>query len=318
MAKNNSDLAKAIEAKNGNGADKPKSLPDQLAEYLRRGDVIEQIQAHGLKFLTPERLTRLILTQIRLKPELAECTLPSHVACLMLAAQFELEIGTPQCYIIKRNRNIAKKGQPAQWVAEAEFQIGYQGYVELIHRANPGCRVAAHPIHAKDKFLCRHGYNEELIHEPAFPERGELVGFYAYFVRGEQRNSEVINIPETDDIKSRSKSRDKDGNVTGPWITDYPEMGRKSALRRLQKWIPKTPLLQKANNYLGLDIETEQRQTETITLNAPELPALDAPATKALPAPLQAFVPDPENYSEGELAELLGEAGTGQQMEIEA
>ena len=306
MAKTNSELAKAIEAKNGNG--KPRTVADQIAEYLQNPEAVAQIQAYGLKFVTPERMGRLLLTLLRTKPDLHECTFQSLMACLMLASQYELEIGTAQCYIVKRKRNTAKRGEQDNWIVEAEFQIGYQGFIELIHRAHPGCRVAAHPIYSNDKFLHRYGYDDEvLIHEPAFPNRGELIGYYSYFVRGSHRAAEVMTVPEVDAVKERTTSRDwKTKEIVGPWITDPVEMGRKTALRRLWKWIPKTPQLNEAVAHLGLDIEgIDSRPATTMTLNVEPVGSQMPGTAPLLSQPPVALLPDPENYTEEELAAAL-------------
>ena len=46
---------------------------------------------------------------------------------------------------------------------------------------------------------------------------------------------------EVDSIRKRSKSS---GN--GPWVTDYDEMAKKTVFRRLSKWLPQSPEMQKA------------------------------------------------------------------------
>lgn len=313
MAKSNGELMAKLEAKK-EAAPKERTVADQIADYLQKPDVQQQIQAYGLKLLTPERLGRLLLTLLRTKPELSECTFLSLMACLMLAAQYELEIGTPQCYVIKRKRNTAKRGEPDKWIAEAEFQIGYQGFIELIHRAHPGCRVAAHPLYSLDKFIHRYGYESEtLVHEPAFPNRGELIGFYAYFVRGEHRACEVMTLPEVEEIKERTTSRDwKTKEIVGPWITDPIEMGRKTPLRKLWKWIPKTPQLNEAVQHLGLDIEgIEKRPQGTMSLNLEPIGTAAAPIAVLEQSPFLAL-PDAENYTEEEIAALTAEAGAVQ------
>ena len=46
---------------------------------------------------------------------------------------------------------------------------------------------------------------------------------------------------EVDDIRKRSRA-----GQSGPWVTDYEEMAKKTVFKRLSKWLPVTPDLEAA------------------------------------------------------------------------
>ena len=52
-------------------------------------------------------------------------------------------------------------------------------------------------------------------------------------LKGGMTQFEVMSKADVDAIRSVSKSKDN-----GPWVTNYPEMARKTVLRRLVKYLP--------------------------------------------------------------------------------
>lgn len=291
MAKSNGELMAKMEAQ----APKPKSLEAQIRDVLTHPDVIEQMKKLGEKTLDPVRLARIVMTCIRVNPELAKCSLSSLLVCLLLAQQFELEPGTGQCYLIPRG-------------GHCTFMIGYQGYIEIIARAHPGSTIEAHPLYSNDKFVARRGYEGDkslniFLHEEAFPDRGELIGYYAYFrpIKG-QPKYERMTLAEVNAIATASGNR----NV---WGKHPVEMGRKTLIRRLQKFIPKTELILDADDHLGLELSQEP---ETVALNAGEK-AANRPVA-ALEAPQTTF---DATFHENEAQPTLGLSDSQSDMALE-
>jgi recombination protein RecT len=66
---------------------------------------------------------------------------------------------------------------------------------------------------------------------------------------------EVMSRSEIDGIRSRSKS-----SGSGPWVTDYPEMARKTVLRRLCKYLPMSSELASA-------MESEESEGDFVITN---------------------------------------------------
>lgn len=303
MAKNNTELAKAIEAKNGNHlpTEKPETPADSIGRYLQRPDVIAQIGSAVPKHITPERLARVALTTIRTNPTLLECTIPSLMAVIMQGAQLGLEFGPlGHAYAVPFNRKIkGKNGEPDRWVRDVQFIIGYKGLLALARRSGEIKEIAAHPIYEHDKFQVRYGFESTLEHTPNFENRGKLIGFYAYAMTTDGgRYCDVMTIEEVNAIKGRSEAGKKD---YGPWVSDYEQMGRKTVLRRLCKFLPLT--IEAAEAVADDDVRQFGDAT-AIELNVGPIPTAGATSAPRIELP-----PDAENYTEAEIAELTAEAG---------
>lgn len=270
MAKNNQELITKMGNGNGNGEHKPLTIGDQVATYLKRPEVIADIRNALPSHLTPERLGRICLTTIRTTPQLMECTLPSLIAAIMQSAQLGLEPGIlGHAYFVPFNKKV--KGPAGEkWVKEVQFIIGYKGLLDLARRAGGIVSIGAGAIYSGDKFIYRKGFNEVLEHEPNFQDRGELAGFYAYATTSDGgRYADVMTLTEVNKIRDRSKAKD-----SGPWVTDFEEMGKKTVLRRMCKYLPMS--VEDATK-IREDEEREfsEKPSFQISLGEPENPRLE-------------------------------------------
>jgi recombination protein RecT len=269
------DLATKIQTATAptNGQTKAKTVADDLAVYLSRPEVKAQIATALPKHVTADRLARIALTTVRTNTELQKCNVSSLVGAIMQAAQLGLEPGLlGHCYLVPFNRKIKEQGKPDRWVKDVQFIIGYKGLLDLARRAGGIVTIAAELICENDIFEYRKGYEEVLSHQPNFRDRGTMIGVYAYATTKDGgRYAVVMTKLEVDKIRERSKAKDN-----GPWITDYEEMAKKTAIRRLTKYLPMSVEL--AEN-LEVDQQREMgfgEGIETISLNVkgPETPAL--------------------------------------------
>lgn len=222
MAVNTAELKdKLAERAIATTANKPMKPEDTIRAYLQR--MGPEISRALPKHMDADRLARVALTTIRSTPKLLECNVQSLLAAVMQAAQLGLEPGLlGHCYIIPYGK-------------EAQFQIGYKGMIDLARRSGSIESIAAHAVYDNDEFEFEYGLNEKLRHVPNFDgDRGQIRLFYGYakFVGGGHQIL-VMSKAEVDAIRRRSKS----GN-NGPWVTDYEEMGKKTVIRRMFKYLP--------------------------------------------------------------------------------
>lgn len=191
------------------------------------------------KVCTPERFARVALTCLRKTPKLS-VALQTPQGRLSLSEQFMkcAELG------------IEPDGRRAYLIPyknEVQLIIDYKGIAELVMRSGKISNIHADKVCENDEFEYNVGMIEK--HRIDFKrERGKAYAYYAVVTfKDGTKKCEVMSKDEIDKIRKRSKS----ANV-GPWVTDYDEMAKKTVFRRLSKWLPQSPEMQKV-----LDIDDE-------------------------------------------------------------
>lgn len=199
--------------------------PDNsLLGLLASPDVQAQIAKVATKHLTPEKLMRIVTTEVKKTPALAECSIASVMNCVMEAARLGLQPGGAlgQFYIV-----------PFKGVATPI--VGYRGFITLARRSGKIRRLEAHVVYEADVFKVRFGTDPGLTHIPSMKaERGDIVAAYMVVqMEGEAIQVEVMTREDILAIRDRSRA-----SKNGPWVTDFAEMCRKTVVRRGCKYLP--------------------------------------------------------------------------------
>jgi len=206
----------------------PAKREETLRELFSNPALKKQVQLAIPKHMTVDRLLRVAMTAIRTNPKLMDCTPKSLMACLMGCAQLGLEpepfLG--QAYLVPFKN---KMGQ-----MEAQLIPGYRGYITLARRSGEVQSVSAQCVYTNDQFRLQYGLNEALDHAPEDGDRGVFKGAYVVFRYKDGSHSfDYMTKGQIDKIRERSKAKD-----SGPWITDYDEMAKKTVIRRHVKLAP--------------------------------------------------------------------------------
>ncbi|MBL9102137.1 MAG: recombinase RecT [Myxococcales bacterium] len=205
---------------------------DQLAGLIMR--MGPELGRALPKHVNPERMARIVLTAIRMNPDLARCSQQSFLGSVLTAAQLGLEVNTPlgQAYLI-----------PYKGVCT--LIVGYQGMIELARRSGHITNLYAYAVRAGDKFSFRYGLNRDLQHEPSEEVGREKQLITHVYAVARQRTGDpdfvVLTKAEVDARRARSHARNN-----GPWVTDEEAMTLKTSVRALFKWLPKSTELQRA------------------------------------------------------------------------
>lgn len=182
------------------------------------------------KHLNPDRVARIAVTVMRRTPKLAECTPESFLGALMTCAQLGLEPGPlGHAYLVPYGN-------------EVTFIAGYRGLVDLSRRSGQVQSVSARVVRDGDEFDYEFGLEPKLKHKPRADVDQPVT--YAYAVvklKDGGVDFDVMTKAEVDAIRKRSKA-----SGSGPWVTDYPEMAKKTVLRRLLKTAPMSVEYQQA------------------------------------------------------------------------
>ncbi len=200
------------------------------------------------KHFPVERMLKLALGALRTTPKLAQATNASLLGSVVTCSQLGLEPNTPlgQAYLLPfdKREKVGDKWQTTE--TQVQIIIGYKGMLDLARRSGQIVSIAAHEVCEHDEFEFCYGLDETLMHRPAMRDRGAVIGFYAVAkLVGGGYSFEFMSTDEVNAIRDKSAEKNRakrgpDGRpiITGPWAEHYVEMGRKTVLRRLFKYLP--------------------------------------------------------------------------------
>lgn len=218
---------------NRNLADmKPK---DQIAYLLKSKQA--EIQKMLPKHLNAERLLKVAQIAATTTPALAKCDVPSLIGAIGQCAQMGLEPNTVlgHAYLVPFNTKRKDANGNERWVNSVQVIIGYKGLIDLARRSGQIVSIAAHEVCERDHFDMVYGLDEKLEHKPALGERGEVIGFYAVAkLKDGGHCFEFMSLHQVREIMAATQSKGK----YGPWKDHFTEMGRKTVIRRLAKYLP--------------------------------------------------------------------------------
>jgi recombination protein RecT len=212
----------------------PKPLT--LRQHLEGAAFNDAIRKALPKHLTPDRFIRVALTAMTKTPKLAECDQASFFSALLALSQFGLEPDGRRAHLIPfENR---KRG-----VVECQLIIDWKGLAELAMRSGIVSTLHADVVRRGDLFTYSAGILTE--HVPHFlrtdsakpAAAGEVYAVFATAsMKDGGRKTEVLSLEEENAVRNRSRA-----GQSGPWQTDFSEMAKKTAFRRLSKWLPLSP-----------------------------------------------------------------------------
>lgn len=193
------------------------------------------------KHVSPDRMLKIALQAVRTTPALQECTSKSLLGAVIQCATMGLEPNTVlgHAYLVPFNK---KSGN--EWVKDVQVIIGYKGLIDLARRSGQIESIAAHVVYSRDEFDVSLGTDDRIRHVPFLEgDRGEIVAFYAVAkLRDGGHAFEVMSKHQVDRVRDGSKAWQDAVKYkktdTAPWGAHYEEMGRKTAIRRLAKYLP--------------------------------------------------------------------------------
>lgn len=203
--------------------EKPLTLETWLEQ--RKPDIIKALPQH----MKADRFLRVILTTLRLNTKLAACNQASFLGAMMTSAQLGLEVNTPlgEAFIIPYGK-------------EAQFQVGYQGILSLAYRTNQYAMVYAMEVYKNDKFDFWYGLNPDLIHKPAKDPEGEPTHYYAVYHLANGGKAFRVWTKEKIIVHAKKFSASYKAGGDSPWKTDFDSMAKKTVLKDLFKYAPKS------------------------------------------------------------------------------
>lgn len=238
-----------------------------LKKTLSSDTMREQFAKALPRHLSPERFCRIAITALTRTPKLAECTQESLMKCLLDLSAFGLEPDGRRAHLIPYGN-------------QCTLVIDWKGLAELALRSGVIAKLHADIVCTNDTFVydmgevTQHGINWQ-------KPRGEM---YAAYAMAQTKTGEkffsVMSKEEIDSIMKRSQGYKAamQYNKSHPWLSDYNEMAKKTAFRRLSKWLPLSPEFRDA-------VERDDEENDL-----PQVRDVTPPRT-ARAQPLNPFVP---------------------------
>lgn len=266
----------------------PVTKEKTIADYINQ--MTPEIAKALPKHCTAERIARIALTAIRVNPKLALCNRESLLAGIMTGAQLGLEINTPlqHAYLIPYKRKT--KNDKGQWfeTTDAQFQIGYQGLLDLAYRTGLYQDIYVEEVYTKDKFKYTLGLSRSIEHEPCEDDdRGELRCIYAvYHLKTGGYDFKVWSAAK---IRKHAEKYSKSFfngvlDEKSAWASNFSGMGKKTVLKDLLKCAPKSIEFME-------QLSADEKIKTEITENMLEAPAILLEET---PAEIEAVLEQPD------------------------
>jgi recombination protein RecT len=219
-----------------------------------KGSITQALPQH----LNADVMIRTVLTAANKTPDILNCTAHSILSAVITAAQLGLRPDSilGECYLIPFNNT--KKG-----VKECQIVIGYRGLCTLAMNTGKVKSVQARAVYAAnadtpdgeigDFFEWELGLNEKLVHRPGSIKDENLITHF-YAIVKYTNGGHVMDVMTREQI---NKIRDESANYKSAkfkdstiWGKYFAEMGCKTVLRRMMKYVPLSPELTRA---VGLD-----------------------------------------------------------------
>ena len=216
--------------------------PGTLKDLVKSEAFNDAVQGFFTVEANRKRFVQSAVNALTKNPSLKKCDKMSFFGSLMQLASFGLEPNGRDAHLVP-------------YKTTCTLIIDYKGLVTLAMRSDKVSKVEAFEVYSGDHFRLVNGEVEHVVDNP-WGDRGDLVGFYAVcqFKDGVKKY-EVMSKAEVDAVRARSRA----GN-SGPWVTDYNQMARKTVFKRLSKWLPVTPQLMDA---IAKDDEEYEESFET-------------------------------------------------------
>lgn len=204
-----------------------------IRDHLESPELLQQIAKVLPAHMTAERMARVAITAMMRTPDLAKCTQASFFKCLLDLSSWGLEPDGRRAHLIPFKNSKTN-------TTECQLILDYKGIVELCFRSGYVRNIHADVVRDGDVFefnlgkVTRHIPWAFLQKDLRRPEAGEIIAAYCVVeMKDESTKYEVMTREEIDSIRRRSRA-----GTSGPWVTDFSEMAKKTVFKRASKWLP--------------------------------------------------------------------------------
>lgn len=233
---------------------KPKPPPTIVGLVTAaRENIAAVLPAH----MDVDKVIQSVRLAVAQNPGIAACDPKTVLFSVMAASRLGLEINSP-----------LHQASLVPFKNECTLMIEYRGFQDLARRSPDVSRIEARVVCDGDVFSFELGTRPRIDHKPKASPKGDGANVtHAYAVAFLKDGSYIFDVLARDDIEAaRGVSRMRDGDTWKKW---YGEMARKTAVRRLAKYLPLSPEMAAA---VELDIrgDTGEVTAPSALIDSPE------------------------------------------------
>ena len=140
--------------------------------------------------------------------------------------------------------------------SQAVLEPSYQGLIKLLTDTGSIVAISANIVYEGDTFDVNYGTSAEIIHKPKFKSKVIQCVYAVAVLKGENyKQFEVMTLDEINEIMAKSEGHK--AFVAGKtkssiWNDHFGEMAKKTVIKRLFKYLPKTDKFEKTAQSIAL------------------------------------------------------------------
>lgn len=258
----------------------------------------EAVRANIAGVIGEKNVTRFIssvVSAVQINPTLAACTNGSILSAALQGEALQLapspQLG--QFFMVPYDKKGKVNGKWETVAKEAQFQLGWKGYVQLAIRSGQYKKIVVSEIKSGE---CDYNpITEEIelhpIMDPAERENAETIGYYAMFELMNGFKKELFSPKESVEAHARKYSSAyrydlEKGKKSSVWTSDFDSMAKKTLIRQLiGKWGIMSVEMQQAyekdmavidedgtTRYIDNEVTVEEQVQQDIAQNANSVP----------------------------------------------
>lgn len=278
----------------------------------------DKIQSMLPRHITVDRFKRTIMTAVNMNPDLQNADRRSlYNSALKAASDGLLPDGREGALVIfktKQKKRLDNGQIQEQWIQAVQWMPMVFGIIKKLRQSGEIASITARCVYQKEIDQGRFEFKiidgeEKLTHDPILVgERGKIVLAYA---TARFKDGTVQNEPLTLDDIEKARSVSKTGKSEfGPWANWYDEMARKTAIRRLAKYLPLSAEDMRVFEHDDPESRSDFEQMKAEALKA--APQSISRAAAALSAPVATIDAGDGERADAETGEVLeGDATAG-------
>jgi recombination protein RecT len=237
-------------------------------ELIKRSDfdkVATAMQEAGFSIERVKQEVSFAIQIINASPQLQKCSQGSLQQAVLNISNIGLTLNTAakEAYLIPRWNSVTKN-------TEATLMPSYIGLVKLLTNTGSVKSMVCQLVHENDFFELDLANNTSpVIHKPQLSssKKGSIIGVYALATLSDgTRQVEFMDTDEVNQIRDRSetyKAFTEQKIKSCTWVSDYGEMARKTVIKRIYKYLPRTEQMQYVDRAVEADnqdfIATDQQ-----------------------------------------------------------